>query len=74
MICLAFFSEAFFDEERIELMWHLYKKIGVNVSFNLKCIKLAPATQVRFGRYAVFRKACLPNIGVYTYFEVPEIA
>ena len=40
----------------IEPIWHLYNTIGVNESFNLRY--LAYLTQVLFGRYAVFRKAC----------------
>ena len=35
VIFLVFFSEAFFGlKRRIELIWHLYKKIGVNERFN----------------------------------------
>ena len=45
---MAFFSEAFFGvEERIELIWHLYKKVGMNLSFNLKYKACTNAGSVR---------------------------
>ena len=36
----------------------MYKKIGVNVSFSLR-------SQVWFGRYAVFRRACFLPLECY---------
>ena len=58
MIFLAFFSQAFFRvEERIELIWHLYKNIGVNESFNLRyqaCTNTGSVREIRRFPYGMF--------------------